>query len=72
MTKVIKCDRCSRRYRGSGDWNVQMSRGVPVGYLCPDCQTPDESVEAEIHQATLDYDVNPLGRFVARPKGGTE
>lgn len=49
-------------------WNATVSRGVITGYLCPGCQTPDENAEAEIHEATLDYGVNSLGRLVGRPE----
>ncbi len=66
--KVMKCSRCQRRYRGQGDWNATVERGVIVGVLCPDCQTPDENAEAEINAATLDYERDPSGRITGRPK----
>ncbi len=59
--KVMKCSRCQRRYRGQGDWNATVERGVIVGVLCPDCQTPDENAEAEINAATLDYKRDQAG-----------
>lgn len=46
-----------------------MSRGVPAGYLCPGCQTPEENAEAEVNQATLDYAVRADGRAIGVPKG---
>jgi len=54
---VIRCDRCGRRYRNpaafvTDEWNATLRQGVVVGYLCPDCQTP-ENAEAAIHEATL-------------------
>lgn len=66
----LKCSRCGKRLRGVGDgWNATLSRGVVVGVLCPDCQTPDENAEAEINLATTDYGVNAFGRLVGFPKG---
>jgi hypothetical protein len=35
---------------GSGEWNATLRQGVVVGYLCPDCQTPEENAEAAIHE----------------------
>ncbi|GAA5610572.1 hypothetical protein CP981_15735 [Streptomyces platensis] len=69
----IVCDRCRRTLRGADDgWNVVMDSGYAVGYLCPDCQTAEENAEAEVHQATLDYNagqVDEHGR-VRWPKRG--
>ena len=55
---VIRCDRCGRRYRNpaafvTDEWNATLRQGVVVGYLCPDCQTPEENAEAAIDEATL-------------------
>ena len=49
----FRCDRCGRRYRGHGDWNVTLAGGVIVGALCPDCQNTEEHLEAAINEATL-------------------
>jgi len=75
ITKVIRCDRCSRRLRNPrnpGDWNTIFDRGYPTGrHLCPDCQTPEENAEAEIKAATLDYSrssVDQFGRMYASMK----
>ena len=65
---VIRCGRCNRRYRGQDDWNVIGDKGLIVGYLCPDCQTPDENAEAEFNAATLNYSRDSQGRVVARVK----
>lgn len=65
---VVKCSRCSRRYRGHGDWNYTLENGVIVGVLCPDCQTPEENVEAAINESTLTYGRDPFGRVVGKPK----
>lgn len=67
--KIIHCSRCSRRYRGHGDWNATVKAGVIVGLLCPACQTPEENAEALVNEATLDYlGVGADGRHKARPK----
>lgn len=55
MKKVVKCDRCKRRYRGHGEWNTVFSKGFLTGHICPDCQTPEEHTEAAINEATVDY-----------------
>lgn len=68
MSQVMKCSRCGKRYRGSGDWNFTMKAGVAVAVLCPACQTPDENAEAVVNESTLDYGVDDLGRLSARPK----
>lgn len=70
MTKTIKCDRCKRRYRNQPDWNATFKAGVIVGYLCPDCQTPEENAEAFINESTIDYYRHPLtGQLIGQPKG---
>lgn len=51
-TKIHKCDRCGRRYRGQDDWNVTYRAGIVVGYRCPDDQTLDDKAEALINDAT--------------------
>jgi hypothetical protein len=51
---VIRCDRYGRRCRNpafvTDEWNATLRQGVVVGYLCPDCQTPEENAEAAIHE----------------------
>lgn len=66
--KVIRCSRCNRRCRRDDGWNVTMKAGVPVGYLCPGCQTAEENVEAEINLATTTYFSTSDGRLAGRPK----
>jgi hypothetical protein len=46
---IIRCDRCNRRRRNLDGWNVEMIAGMEVGYLCPDCQTTEEDLEAELN-----------------------
>ena len=67
--KTMKCERCNRRYRGTGEWNSNFRSGVLVSLLCPGCQTPAENAEAAINEATLRYGIDALGRHVAFPKG---
>jgi len=55
MAKVIKCSRCGKRMRRGDGWNMSFRRGFLIGYLCPECQSPEENAEAEINEATLDY-----------------
>jgi hypothetical protein len=68
MAKVQKCERCKKRYRGSGDWNANLRGGEVVGVLCPDCQTPAENAEAVVNQATLVYGRDASGQHIAQPK----
>ena len=53
---VQKCSRCGRRWRGQiDDWLFELKDNRLVGVVCPDCQTPEELTDAELHQAKLDY-----------------
>ncbi|MFD9061486.1 hypothetical protein ACFVZ3_08215 [Kitasatospora purpeofusca] len=68
------CSRCTRAcWKDSDDylrWNATMSRGVLVGLICPGCQTAEEHVEAEVKEATLDYEgavEDATGRLVVAP-----
>ena len=63
-----RCSRCGKRYRGHGEWNLTVRRGIVVGHLCPGCQTPEENAEALINFATLDYGLNEHGQLIARPR----
>lgn len=61
-TKIRRCDRCGRRYRGQEDWNIIYRHGVVVGYRCPDDQTTEDHTEAVINEATTGYgrEVRPV------------
>jgi len=63
-----RCDRCNKLYRGHGDWNAVLRRGVIIGYLCPGCQSPEENAEAVINEATIDYGRDQLGRLTGKAK----
>lgn len=71
-TKIERCTRCRRRWRGSDDWNAEFRKGVFVGLLCPTCQTPEENAEAVINEATLDYSKSAFvnGRLYVSARGG--
>ena len=68
----IVCDRCQRPMQPPGEgWNVVLDQGYATGYLCPDCQTPEENAAAETHDATHDYttghtDAEGRVRFAAK------
>ncbi|MGO8967867.1 MAG: hypothetical protein ACLQGN_30840 [Mycobacterium sp.] len=51
-SKIIRCSRCKRRYRGQGGWNNNTIAGLVIEMLCPDCQTPQEDLEAELNLIT--------------------
>ncbi len=76
LMNQARCDRCGARFRTQASakkqlWNAVFEGGEIVGFLCPDCQTADESAEATINEATLDYyGPDERGRTVARPKEG--
>jgi hypothetical protein len=53
-TKTIRCTRCRKRWRGPGSqdsnlWNADLIAGLIVGHLCPDCQTAEENLGAEVN-----------------------
>jgi hypothetical protein len=48
-SKVRRCQRCCKRQRSVDGWNVEMIAGLPVFLLCPDCQTPQEDLDAELN-----------------------
>ena len=66
--RVHVCQRCGRRYRGTGEWNVVVENGVITGVLCPGCQTPEENAEAVINEATLVYGRRSDGLLVCYPR----
>ena len=65
------CMRCRRKYRGRGEWNMVFAEGFVTGVVCPSCQSPEESAEAVINEATLDYSkgwIDDAGRHHAPPR----
>lgn len=70
-----KCDRCKGTPTAQDRhlWNVTVKQGIIVGFLCPNCQTVEEDLEAQVNEATIDYQgVDAFGRLVGRPKMGEE
>lgn len=65
---TLKCQRCRKRYRGHGDWNLTAEKGVVVALLCPNCQTPEENAEATVNESTLTYGTDVFGRLIGTPK----
>ena len=51
-SKIIRCKRCNRRGRNMAGWNHETIAGLVISYLCPDCQTPREDLEAELNLIT--------------------
>ncbi|WP_103529559.1 hypothetical protein [Streptomyces sp. SM12] len=71
------CTRCTRDFWEDADdasrWNTEFVQGHVVGYLCPECQTPEENAEAEVKAAMLDYThttPDADGRQKVAPVGG--
>ena len=54
-TTPVHCYRCERKSRNYAGWNIEFDNGHAVGFLCPNCQTPEENAEAVINEATIDY-----------------
>jgi hypothetical protein len=52
--KTIRCKRCGKRCRNRDGWNDTWVAGVHTGYLCPDCQTPKEDLEAQVRETSGD------------------
>lgn len=48
-SRITRCRRCRRRMRHPNGWNVEMIAGIEAGYLCPECQTIEEDLEAELN-----------------------
>jgi hypothetical protein len=55
MADLSVCAGCGRPFDGDARWNVGYVQGRAVQALCPDCQTPDDTAEAEEHARTVDY-----------------
>lgn len=51
------------------EWNTEFKAGRPLWNVCPNCQTPEQSAEAEINLATIDYATDAYGRVVGKTKG---
>ncbi|MFF2228873.1 hypothetical protein ACFVV7_36770 [Streptomyces globisporus] len=61
-TRSDRCLRCSTlRDEGEGGWNTDWRQGRMQGLVCPDCQTPEETAEASVKTAYLDYRTTTVG-----------
>lgn len=56
-TDRVKCLRCGKTevVAKADYWNAVFDEGVITGFLCPDCQTQDEWLEAEVNEALTDF-----------------
>ena len=65
IMSTAKCQRCGCLYQDSNNkeqWNMDLWHGMLMGFICPDCQTDEESIEAETNAATVDYSkCKPIG-----------
>ena len=54
---IVECARCGKiEFAGNAEgWNTVFDMGVIAGFLCPECQTPEEDLEAQVNEATIDY-----------------
>ena len=67
--KVARCMRCGRRMRSDVGWNVVLEDDVVTAFICPECQLPEETAEAEINDATMDFlGVDDQGKVDMRTK----
>jgi hypothetical protein len=67
-TKVEKCRRCGKRYRGHAGWNEDYVAGLVAGLLCPDCQTAEENLGAEVNLVLSP----PSGRRAVKMNGSDD
>lgn len=60
-SSVIDCQRCGKSeffgVAAEQGWNFEAKDGAIAFFLCPDCQTEAEFLEAQANGATLDYSV---------------
>jgi hypothetical protein len=67
-----RCYKCRRPIRSGqpdfADWSVTAFLRVPIGMLCPNCQSPEQRAEVAIRQATgPNYRLEGL-RLIEEPK----
>lgn len=66
-----RCSRCDKRIHKDVMANVTVKHGVIVGFLCSNCQTGEEQIEAAVNESLIDYSTmttNAFGQMVARYK----
>lgn len=65
-----RCVRCRRTVPAvPTGWNGEWKLGILKSVICPDCQSVEENIEAEINEATLSY-VSKDGKPASVPKTG--
>ena len=72
IAKHIPCQRCGKRKPKDKLLNLTFKDGVVIGVICGACQTAEESIEAEVHEALIDYStmhLNSSGQAFAQLKG---
>lgn len=58
-TTLIECDRCGKAAflaeAAEQQWNIVAAKGYVTGFLCHECQTDAEDLEAQVNESLLDY-----------------
>lgn len=69
---LIECERCGKvEFAGMATaqkWNVTVKDGIISGFLCHECQTDEEDIEAQVNESLIDYSkgfVDEQGRLRA-------
>ena len=54
---LITCSRCGKtEFLGNAEnWNAVYQSGVVTAFICHECQTDEEDLEAQINEATTNY-----------------
>ena len=60
---VRRCNKCGKRWRGQDGWNVDIIAGLEAGYVCPNCKTSQQDLEAELNRMLGRSDVSGGIRF---------
>ena len=57
LSTTERCDRCKRRCRNDPECrcNVVFRKGIVLGYVFPECQTPEENAQATENLGKWDY-----------------
>ncbi len=73
IPRRLMCKRCPATtdlHKPDARWNAVWDKGYLTGFLCPDCQTPEENAEAEINAATMTpVGIDEAGRAWGRRNG---
>ena len=64
-----RCSRCGKRLPTNPDWsrnwNIQWVVGYATGYLCPNCQTVEEDLEAQVAEIDEPFHVTTEPQTIA-------